>query len=268
MGINRRALIRTTCMVALALAMSPAKSFAASIVGENFIGTLSYVSSGFASAYDVKVGYYTFGSFSYNGAQTGSIVNGIATYNFTGSVGEGTNETTAFKIYQFSNQSGGSLFTDSFTGNGTGNADFYEIQLTYRSVANGGTMMTIMSDTVAKQGDPYKLNGGNPAYILTLTDPTNTYTFGTNDSQKGTYSATNLPLPDQKTLSTYYPVSTAMPGTLSYDQPGFIADITTVYPLGTTIPEPSALVMGIMAIGIGTAGFCACRRKRLRSTSQ
>jgi hypothetical protein len=186
------------------------------------------------------------------------------TYNFTGSAGVLGGQTgDNFQIAQPPSQGGAALYTDNFFKNNVAGNNLFEVILTYRTVANGGTQMTVESATT-------KITSTQPSFILTFADPTNQYKYGVNDSLTGTYgvansmfNATTLPLPDQATLSTYFKVSTATPGSVQYKDDLLLSGpITILYPLGGSIPEPSALVMGSMAIVIGAAGYCVSRRRR------
>lgn len=259
MGISRRALLQTTCMVALTLAMWPAKSFGTvTLAGENFYGNVTAVNPSFPNYPNVKAGDWITGTFTYDSSQTGT--SGL--YTFTGTSAEPTAESFAIRIWNSASETL-QYDSDSFSGNNTSPGDYFTIKLNYRTVANGGTTMVISADTI---GSP-----ANPAVVLTLTDPTNAYTYGTNDTLTGTYSATNLPLPDQNTLTKDFTVSTTKPGTLTYGDP-LCADIIGAYPLGgvyplSAVPEPSTMVLVVVSVAIGTAGSWVSRRRRRRLSS-
>jgi hypothetical protein len=264
-------------MVALTAATCPANSFGSptTIAGENFVGVLTYANPTFVNGLPSPSNQITIGppadavsgQFTYNSGQPGTGTAAQWTYNFTlsPSVAAGT---TAFS-FQISNPPGTTaLYTDSFFKNAVPNNDLYKILVTFNSTTSGGTTMEFETATL-------KVTNAQPAITLTFADPTNHYYYGPSDSLIGTYGVANstyaanvLPLPDQATLSGFYVVSKVTPGKFVYGDEQFLGgDITMFYPLGGSIPEPSALLMGLMAIGIGTAGFCVSRRKQLRPIS-
>jgi hypothetical protein len=278
MGLNRRAAIRAAYAFAmgLALAVSAASSAAGSstVVGLNFVGSIDNLNTQWSSGLpspsnSMSIGDTVSGQFTYVLGQPGSMSSSSPltwTYNFTGSAGVTTGLTA--DTFQVSNSSGASLYTDSFYKNTVTGNNLYEVILQYRPTSQGGTLMTVESATL-------KVAVGQPAFVLTFADPTNQYTYGKSDSLTGTYgvanslySATTLPLPDQATLTDFYKVSKTTPGMVTYgDATFFSGPVTILYPLGASIPEPSALVMGLMAVAIGGGGFWMSRRKRLSRVS-
>jgi hypothetical protein len=192
------------------------------------------------TATGVQVGDTITGTFVYDPTQTGS--GGL--YTFTGS----TTKTHNFALKVF-NSGGGQQFSDSFTGNTSPPADYYAIHLTFRSTASGGTTLSLMGDTVYKEGLGVTGPGPPPAYDLTLSNPTN----------GGGYSSTHLPLPDT-TLITNFIKTTAV---LNWDPLGqsFKARINTFN--GVTVPEPSSLLLGILGILSCTFGSLISRLRRV-----
>ncbi len=242
---------------------------------DSFAGPITYVPSSFTTAHpQVVAGDWVVGTFSYAPL---SGKNGL--YNYTGSDNtSGYVPTFSMAIYTVTTKNGvvtlqSQVYSDAFTGNTGPNADYYAIQITYHAAGPypAGSTMNVMSDSVAFQDEPYSKTGV-PAINLSLTNPTNGY-----DSTPNVYTASNLPLPDQTTLTDDF--SSYASGTPGYG--GKLQGVFTYDPDGTSllanvnytwnpnvqgqptfyIPEPPGLVMGVLAIAVCTAAFSISRRK-------
>ena len=226
--IRARAFIPSALLMSLVAGPLVPELSAATIVIENYSGTIRSVSEAATEATGVIVGDTITGSFSFDSTQTGS--NG--SFTFTGS---SKAHTMAFKIFNSSNQQ---VFTDSYSGNVNA---YYFAKLTYIS-STAGTTLDLKGDTVYKQGLGVTGPGPPPAFDLTLNNPTN----------GGGYTASHLPLPTPSTISNFI----SSPGTLAWDPDGqsFVADIYMV-------PEPSSLILAILALVTCTAGFLVSRQR-------
>jgi hypothetical protein len=199
----------------------------AGIVAVNYSGTIVSVSAAATAATGVVVNDTITGSFSYDSTQTGS--NG--SFTFTGS---SKTHTMSFKIFNSLNQQ---IFTDSYSGNVTA---YYAALLTFSSTK--GTTLDLKGDTVYKQGLGVTGPGPPPAFDITLFNPTN----------GGGYTATNLPLPTTTTIANFQK-STA---TLTWDPAG------QTFKALLSVPEPSSLVLAIVAMTTCAGGFLASRARR------
>jgi hypothetical protein len=226
--IRARAFIPSALLMSLMAGPLVPELSAATLVIENYSGRIVSVSAAATEATGVIVGDTITGSFSYDSTQTGS----SGSFTFTGS---SKAHTMAFKIFNSSNQQ---VFTDSYSGNVSA---YYLAKLTYIS-STAGTTLDLKGDTVYKQGLGVTGPGPPPAFDLTLSNPNN----------GGGYTASHLPLPTPSTISNFI----SSPGTLAWDPDGqsFVADIYMV-------PEPSSLILAILALVTCTAGFLVSRQR-------
>jgi hypothetical protein len=209
---------------------------AATIVSVNFSGSITSVSSAATEATGVIVGNTITGSFSYDSTQSGNTSTGD--FTFTGS---GKAHTMTFKIF---NSAGQQVFTDSYSGNTTA---YYAAKLTFIS-SSSGTTLDLKGDTIYKQGLGVTGAGPPPAFDLTLNNPTN----------GGGYTSGHLPLPTTSTISNFLRTT----GSLEWDphDQNFTA-IINEFNGQSVVPEPSSLVLAILAMLTCTVGFSISRRK-------
>jgi hypothetical protein len=205
--------------VLLTLSAGPLVStVAAGDVSYNFTGTIQTVSNGATIATGVTKGDKISGSFSYDPTQSGS--NG--TYHFTGSA---KTHTFSFIV---TDSGGNQVFKDFYTGNVTA---LYSIQVTYGYTSNplypgvNGTELDIKGDTLYNQG-----LGASPGFDLRLFDPGN---VGTSPSN---------PLPDSSLINNF--VSNGI--LLNWGQSETRQTFTATFNF-STVPEPSSLLLGIVA---------------------
>ena len=235
MRISYRVFLRSTLLLSLVAGpFMPALS--ASSITYAYSGKIQEVSAAATAATGVVVGDKISGSFTYDSSQTGS--GGI--YSFTG-----VSLAHTFNLNVF-NSSGALQFPDSFAGG----SSYFSVNVSYRAASSGGTYVEVQGDTKYKQSLGVSGPGPPPAYYLVLFNPTNA----------GGYSATNLPLPNSNLINDFVKTT----GVLNWDPHGqsFSADITQF----TAIPEPSSLILSIVAIATCAAGRLITRRKAWRSS--
>ncbi|MGO9467802.1 MAG: hypothetical protein ACLQIB_49700 [Isosphaeraceae bacterium] len=276
MRTKARALLGSAILLLLATGTWEAKSFGASQVAimDSFAGQITYVPASFTAANHpyVVAGDWIVGTFSYEPVAQTKGSPGL--YNYTGSANtSGYVPTFSFAIYTVTNNAGvitlqNQVLTDSFTGNTLGPADYYAVQLTYHAAgtsSTSGTTLNVKADSVAFQSSPFSTTGTAPINF-TLYNPTNAF-----DTTPGAYTSSNLPLPDQTTLTGDFASSNGKSqGVFTYDPGGtsIITDITytwnpyTQFQPQFMVPEPPGLVLGLLAIAICTAGFGVSRRRR------
>jgi len=218
--------------MSLLLAGPLVPELSAGIVAVSYGGTITSVSTAATTATGVVVGDTITGSFSYDSTQTGS----AGDFKFTGS---SKTHTMTFKIFNSSDQQ---VFTDSYSGNVSA---YYFAKVAFSSTS--GTTLDLEGDTIYKQGLGITGPGPPPAFDLTLFNPTN----------GGGFSASNLPLPTTTTISNFIK-TTAILEWDPADQ-SFGAVITEFN--DQTVPEPSGLVLAIVAMVTWTVGFSISRRK-------
>jgi hypothetical protein len=231
MRIRNRAFLQSTLLLSL-VAGPLLPELSAGIISYSFSGRIIEVSQAATDATKVVVGNTITGAFAYDPTQAGSAGN----FTFTGS---SKIHTMTFKIFD---SAGTQVFTDSYSGNATA---YYFNKVAFSSTT--GTTLDIKGDTVYKQGLGVTGPGPPPAFDLALFNPTNA----------GGFSATNLPLPTSTTITNFVKTT----GTLDWDPSGqsFGADITSFN--DQTVPEPTSLVMAVLAILTCTAGCLISRRK-------
>jgi len=278
MRTKGRALLGAAILLLLVTVTWDTKSFGGSTpIIDSFAGPITYVPASFTNNHPTVVaGDWLVGTFSYLPvAETKN----TGLYNYTGSANtSGYVPTFSLSIYTVTSNNGiitlaSQVYTDSFTGNTGPPADYYAIQITYHAAGPypAGSTMNVMSDSVAFQSQPFSKTGV-PAINLSLTNPTNGY-----DATSGVYTSSNLPLPDQTTLSNdFSSYASGTPGyggktqgLFTYDPDGtsILADVDYTWNPNLQgqptfmIPEPSGLVMGLLAIAVCTAGFSVSRRK-------
>jgi len=232
------------------------KSFGGSSqsINENFAGWVTFSTNQGL----VQSGYFVDGNFQYSGTSKLTTGNGTATYDFSGE--SKTAYTASFGVFTDSTMQT-EIYSDTFTGTNSGSYDHFNVVMAFKpSAYPTGTTMTVSADL----GKNEALQQTSPlAFVMTLYNPTNTF-------DTGTYNASNLPLPDQTTINKYFTPTGNRFGLLVYDPDGltFNTDVEYTWQNGTpppifnAIPEPSSLVMGLLALGICTAGFCVSRRSR------
>ncbi len=240
-------------------------------VADNFAGYLTDVSGAASSITGIANNDFIVGEFTYPGATTTSNGN----YNMSGNA----QVDLSFYIYSSpskyvaSDPAENSIFGDSYTLQGpSGKANYFNLAVSFKpSTYSSGTTLTITGDSTYKFGLGQTFEKGNgPAFTLTLYNPTNGF-----DGVANKYSATNLPLPDQTTITDNFAASTSAPAHLAWDPWGqsFNSNIYWIWQQGSPppnfmVPEPSSLVLVVMAIAVGAGGVCVSRRKHLRSISR
>jgi hypothetical protein len=234
MSISPRAFLKLTLLCLVAGTFIPRAAASTLPVSYSYSGSVQSVSQDFENATGVVAGDTITGTFTYSPAQPETGNTGL--YNFTGS----TTYAHSFTLAIFS--SGSQIFSDQFTGNTSGNADYYAAQVTYNT---SGTTFTISGDTAATVllGYTYEKQGVAP-YNLTLTDPNNA----------GGYTANNLPIPTSTTIKDFVGSTANLAWGDGYT---FGATITQFQAI---VPEPSSLVMAITGCLLGAGGIVRLRR--------
>jgi len=230
----------TVLLVLVAGPLVPRLS-AGSIVQYTFAGVIGTVSQAATTATGVVQGDTMTGSFTYDPAEAGSPSTGL--FTFTGS---SKAHSLSFKIF---NSSGGQVFTDSYSGNVTA---YYAAQVGFNSSVGGSgkpaETLDLTGDTIYKQGKGISGPGPPPAFDLTLYDPL------------VTTKPAGFPLPTVTTITSFVANNAQPPftPTLAWDPDGesFVATITQFQ----TIPEPSSLILGAVAMVICTVGCVIARR--------
>jgi hypothetical protein len=234
-------------MLFLLVAGAPAPGVRAGVVTVNFSGTVTGVSGpNVTTATGVAAGDVIKGDFSYDSSQSGN----SGFYNFTGS---GSMHSFEFTVYDPTGTL--QIFSDFYSGNVTA---YYAIQMA--SHATTGTTLDLLGNTVYEQGHGY--TGTNPpGYDLTMHNPSN----------GGGYSPGNLPLPTASSINFFEKVSgnfmwgiPAMSGPPPTPPLTFTATITA-YNGVNTIPEPSSMLLVMLAMGTACAGgVLTTHRRRIR----
>jgi hypothetical protein len=240
-------------------------------VDDMFAGFLTNVSGAATKVTGIADNDFIVGEFVYPSAST--TANGD--YNFSGN----SSANLLFYIYAApsdyvsTNPAENSIFSDHYTEQGpSGKANYFNALVSYEpSSYPTGTTLQISGDSTYKfgLGDTFE-NGDGPAFTLTLFNPTNGF-----DGVANKYTATNLPIPDQSTITTNFPASVAAPAHLFWDPANqcFNSNIDWIWQTGSpppnfVVPEPSTGVMGLIAIATGGACFYMSRRKQLRSIAR
>jgi hypothetical protein len=234
---SARVLVQATALCILAAGFGAPRSLAGTI-SFKFAGTITSVSPAATTATGVVTNDTITGTFAYDPTQTGSSTTGVYTYT-------GSSKVHSFTFNIF-NAAGAQVFSDKYSGNTTA---FYELLVTYTNSANGTTLQ-LMGDTIYKQGHGVTGPGPPPApaFDLTLFNPKN---IG--------YSAGGpLPLPTSTTINNFV----ATTGQLAWDpdDQSFTASIPIF--INLSIPEPSSLILGTIALGVCAASLLVSRRQR------
>ena len=207
---------------------------AAGSVSYDFSGTVVSVSPAANAATGVAMGDRISGNFAYDPTQTGS--NGF--YDFTGS-----SNVHSF-TFTVSDTGGNQVFTDFYSGNVSA---YYAISVIYGFTSNpqypgvNGTELDITGDTVYNQARGFS-GPANPGFDFSFFNPGN---VGTSPSN---------PLPDSNVIQNF--VNNA--AVLAWGQPDqtFTADFNF-----SVVPEPSSLLLGILAILACTMRFLVRKRE-------
>jgi hypothetical protein len=243
MRISVRPLVRSTSLLCLVAGLAVPEAAATNTpVTVSYQGSIASISSAMSTVTGVVAGDGISGSFEYNSSQTGTTGSGTALYTFTGTTQAKNLHTFSLQLFNSPGVGGTQVYSDTFTGNSSGSADYFVMQLTYSS---SGTTLQIIGDTTANQSFPYTHANGHTDYELTLTDKNNA----------GGYTSTNLPLPTSSTIKDFIATS----ATLHYDPPNFTFDANINEFNGQVVPEPSSLLMGTLALLIGTAATFVLR---------
>jgi len=221
------------------------------------------------------------------------------TYSYSGSVPasgdynlSGTPTALALYFYQSpsdfkpSSPTSGIVYADTYAPKNTEN--YFNAQVAanqtvnINGVATTATTLQMSLDTSYWTSRGIYFKTGPPAVaapmVVTLYNTSQMSDFGAN------YSAGFLPLPDTTTLNSYFTATQTASkltptGTLTWDPwgntPSIDGNFYWTWQQGSpppiffsSVPEPSALIMGVMAIAMGAAGFYVSRRKQLRSISR
>lgn len=246
MGITARVFLRSTLLLSF-LAGPLASGAVASSITVDYSGTVVSASAAMTTATGVVAGDTIGGGsssmFSYNPSELGS--GGV--YTFTGSNPASNAHNFAVTIY---NSLGQQQFADSYTGDyASGSPDYFVIKMTAAS-GNTPAEMTIMGDTTYKAGAGYEYPANVP-YTLVL--QSTTYTGGTalpTATTMADFNTTNAQL-------TWDPDGLAFTATVNITTISFNPDFG--------VPEPTSLVMGVIAMVACTTGFLVVGRKRARA---
>jgi len=245
MRIVPRVFLQSALLLSLVAGPLVPRLSAASIVAYSFSGVIESVSAAATAATGVVVNDTITGSFAYDPTQTGSATTGL--FKFTGS---SKVHTMTFKIF---NSGGSQVFTDSYSGNVSA---YYAGQVGFNSSVLGSgkaaETLNLMGDTIYKQG--LGISGpGSPAFDLSL--------YNRNVTTK----PASFPLPTATTITSFVANNQQLPftPTLNWDPDGqsFTANINQF----SSVPEPSSLILGAVAMATCTAGFLISRRKPARA---
>jgi hypothetical protein len=226
------ALIRATMVCSLPAWISLPNA-AATTVNISFSGTVNPPSAGITLPANVETGDSLSGSLSYNPSQTGS--KGV--YSFTGPI----------QTFLYSIMTPGfnpALFSDQYKGSPAA------FTITITDTTSGGATLDVHCLTVGGS-ESSKAGGGTVDLLFTAT----------------TYSGLALPQ-NQAAFDNAFATSKDPRPTLTWDPDGigFTATISLVDGFFFSIPEPSTLAMGIIALALCSARFAIVRRKAAGSS--
>ncbi len=229
MRFSASALIRATVVWSFAVWLLLPDA-AATSVNISFSGTVNPAPTGITLPGNVAAGDSLTGSFSYNASQTGS--KGV--YSFTGPI----------QSFLYSIATPGynpALFSDQYSGSPS------TFTITIKDTGSGGATLDVHCLTIGGSESP-KAGGGTIDMLFTAK----------------TYSGVALPQTQTAFDNAFAPTSLPLP-TLTWDPDGigFTATISIVD--GVSIPEPSTLALGLVALGLCIAGFVIGRRKTASS---
>jgi hypothetical protein len=224
MKIAPRAVLRSILLLSLVTGTSMPAS-AASLVTVTFAGTVNPQVPGFPFPGNVEQGDFISGSLSYNPSQFGNKGSGLYTFSSTSP----SSQTLPFQVVT-PGFTPATFADEYFTG-------AYTIQV--RDTGSKGATLDIHAVTV------YQQSAGPPPVFATVDVILTSSTY------------TGLALPTSTTISSFV----SSPGTLIWDPPfaAFTADLFIIN--GQVVPEPSSLVLALVATGTGCAGFLISRRK-------
>ena len=224
MYIRPREFLQSILLLTLVAGTSMPAS-AASLVSVNFAGTVNPQIPGFAFPGNVQQGDFISGSLSYNPSQFGNKGSGLYTFSSTSP----SSQTLPFQVVT-PGFTPATFADEYFTG-------AYSIQV--KDIGSKGATLDIHAVTVFEQ------SAGPPPVFATVDVILNSSTY------------TGLTLPTSTTISSFV----TSPGTLTWDpmSAAFTADLFIIN--GQVVPEPSSMVLALVAIGTGAAGFVVSRRR-------
>jgi hypothetical protein len=224
MKFGPRALLQSMLVLTL-VAGSSMPASAASIVTVNFAGAVNPPGQGVTFPGNVQQGDFISGSLSYNPSQFGNKGSGLYTFSSTSP----SSQTLPFQVVTPGFTP--ATFSDEyFTG-------AYSIKVT--DIGSKGATLDIHAVTL------YQQSTGPPPVFATVDVILTSSTY------------TGLTLPTSTTIASFV----NSPGLLIWDPPNqsFTADLFIID--GQVVPEPSSLVLALLAIGTGAAGFLISRRR-------
>ncbi len=224
MNISPRPLLQAMLLLCL-LAGNAMRASAGSVVTVTYAGTVNPPGPGVTFPGNVKQGDSISGSLTYNPSQFGNKGNGLYTFTSTSP----SSQTLAFQVVT-PGYTPATFADEYYTG-------AYSIQVT--DIGSKGATIDIHAVTL------YEQSTGPPPV------------FATADVILTSSTYTGLALPTSTTIGSFV----TSPGTLNWDPSGtsFTADLWMLD--GQIVPEPSSLVLALLAMGTCAGGFLIRGRK-------